>query len=142
MARARLVAIAALVALSVSLPGGAQEPGKKGAASGHSGFPAAGMKRASLEARMKALLVDAGWPEVKRLVIVDKAWWIDRVAGADSPVESRHLDAAAAACDADGCYYRVCTFHQWAVAGGGFGDLELTTEGPKKPLSKSDAEAR
>ncbi len=140
MARARLFAVAAVVALSVSLAAGAQGPERTKERASPSGFPAAGMKRASLEAKMKALLVDAGWPEVKRLAIVDKAWWIDRVAGPDSPVESRHLDAAAAACDAGGCYYRVCTFHQWAVAGGGFGDLELTTEGPKRPLSKSEAE--
>ena len=134
MARARLFAVAAVVALSVSLGAGAQGPEKTKERAAPSGFPAAGMKRASLEAKMKALLVDAGWPEVKKLVIVDKAWWIDRVAGTDSPVESRHLDAAAAACDEDGCYYRICTFHQWAVAGGGFGDLELTTEGPKRPF--------
>ena len=108
----------------------------KGAVAASATFPEARMKDAALESGMRKLLENAGWRGIRRLVIVDKDWWIDRVAGGDSPVESRHLDAAAEACDGNGCYYKVCTFHQRSLIGGGFGRLELTHQGDRKPLPK------
>ena len=108
----------------------------KGAVAASATFPEAKMKNAALEAEMKKLLENAGWKGIKRLAIVDKDWWIDRVAGGDSPVESRHLAAAAEACDGAGCYYEVCTFHQRSLLGGGFGKLELTDQGERKALPK------
>ncbi len=108
----------------------------KGAVAASATFPEAKMKNASLEAEMKKLLANAGWKGVKRFAIVDKDWWIDRVSGGDSPVESRHMAAAAEACDGAGCYYKVCTFHQRSLIGGGFGKLELTDQGERKALPK------
>lgn len=108
----------------------------RGAAAASATFPEARMRDAALESSMRKLLENAGWRGIRRLVIVDKDWWIDRVAGGDSPVESRHLDAAAEACDSAGCYYRVCTFHERSLLGGGFGRLELTHQGDRRPLPK------
>ena len=108
----------------------------KGAVAASATFPEAKMKNASLEAEMRKLLENAGWRGIRRLAIVDKDWWIDRVSGGDSPVESRHMDAAAEACDAQGCYYKVCTFHQRSLLGGGFGRLELSHQGTRKPLPR------
>ena len=99
-------------------------------------FPESKMRNASLDAEMKKLLENAGWRGIRRFAIVDKDWWIDRISGGDSPVESRHIAAAAEACDAGGCYYKVCTFHQRSLLGGGFGRLELTHQGDRKPLPR------
>ena len=99
----------------------------KGAVAASATFPEARMRNSALESEMKKLLENAGWKGIRRLAIVDKDWWIDRVAGGDSPVESRHLDAAAEACDTQGCYYKVCTFHQRSLIGGGFGRLASPT---------------
>lgn len=108
----------------------------KGAVAASVTFPEAKMKNASLEAEMKKLLGNAGWKGIKRFAIVDKDWWINRVAGGDSPVESRHMAAAAEACDAQGCYFKVCTFEQRSLLGGGFGKLELARQGDRTPLPK------
>jgi len=108
----------------------------KGAVAASATFPEAKMKNASLEAEMRKLLENAGWKGIRRFAIVDKDWWINRVSGGDSAVESRHMAAAAEACDGNGCYYKVSTFHQRSLRGGGFGRLELTHQGERKPLPK------
>lgn len=92
-------------------------------------LPAAQKTDKAMEEEMKKLLLNAGWPNVLRLNIVDKDWWIDRVAGGESAVKGRHMDAAAAYKDKDGkCYYRVCQFAQQRLVGG-FASLELTHQG-------------
>ena len=102
-------------------------------------LPAAQKTDKAMEDEMRKLLLNAGWPNVLRLNIVDKDWWIDREAGGDSPVKSRHMDAAAACKDKDGkCYYRVCTFHQQRQVGGGFGALELTHQGIPVPIPEEN----
>lgn len=102
-------------------------------------MPKPGMTSFALEKEMMDLLRDAGWPAVRRLVIVDKDWWIDRVAGGDSPVASRHIEAAAAAKDSDGSYYyRHVTFHQPMLITGAWGKLQLTDTGKKKPIPEGN----
>ncbi len=92
----------------------------------------------AMEAKMAGLLRNAGWPNVLRLLIVDKDWWIHRVSGGNSPVKSRHM-AVATYKDKDGqCYYRVCTFHQHRQLGGGFGPLELTHQGTPVPIPEAN----
>ena len=101
-------------------------------------MPAAKKTDKTLAAEMTKLLKNAGWPNVLRLNIVDRDWWLDRVAGGDTPIKSRHMAAAAAYKDKDGkCYYRVCTFHQHKTLTGAFGPLELTHQG--KPVSIQEA---
>ncbi|MBN2129256.1 MAG: hypothetical protein JW741_07150 [Sedimentisphaerales bacterium] len=99
-------------------------------------FPAAKMTNKEMEAKMVKLLTNAGWSDVLKLHIVDKDWWIDRVAGGNSPIESRHVAAAAAYKDAgDKYYYKICTFHEQRLITGGFGPLELTHQSPPVPIS-------
>ncbi|MCZ7586692.1 MAG: hypothetical protein M5R36_27000 [Deltaproteobacteria bacterium] len=63
-----------------------------------------------------------------KLHIVDKDWWLDRVAGGNSMIQSRHMAAAAAYKDADGkYYYKTCTFHEYRLLTGGFGPLNCRT---------------
>ena len=98
-------------------------------------LPKAQMANKELEATMRKLLENAGWKDIRKLVIVDKDWWLDRAEGGDSPIVSRHLAAAAAAKDEDGKFFwRVCTFHQQKLLDGSFGPLELTDQGTKKPI--------
>lgn len=88
-----------------------------------------------LEATMRKLLENAGWSDIRKLVIVDKDWWLDRASGGDSPIVSRHIAAAAATKAEDGTFYWcVCTFHQQKLIDGSFGPLELTHTGDKKPI--------
>ncbi|MDK9706435.1 MAG: hypothetical protein OEL83_05235 [Desulforhopalus sp.] len=102
-------------------------------------MPKPGMTDLALEKEMLALLKNGGWPDVRRLVIVDKDWWIDRVSGGDSPVASRHIEAAAAAKDSDGSYYyRHVTFHQPMLITGAWGKLQLTDTGKKKPIPEEN----
>ena len=90
-------------------------------------MPAAGMSNATLEAEMMKLCINSGLKNIKKLVIVDKDWWIDRVSGGDSPVNSRHLAAAVGIKESDGsCYYKTVTFHQYKLINGNFGPLEFT----------------
>ncbi|MBU1568176.1 MAG: hypothetical protein KJ630_21450 [Proteobacteria bacterium] len=98
-------------------------------------MPRAGMTNIALQNEMIALLKNAGWNDIRRLVIVDKDWWNDLVAGGNSAVKSRHIAAAAAAKAADGSYYYArVTFHQQRLISGGFGKMELTRTGEKKPI--------
>jgi hypothetical protein len=105
---------------------------------------AAGMPQAQkidrdLEATMRQLLTNAGWTNTRKLVIVDKDWWIDRASGGDSAIVSRHIAAAAAARAADGTFYwSVCTFHQQRRIDGSYGPLELTDVGAKKPILEAN----
>jgi len=101
-------------------------------------LPAARMTNNTLAAGMRSLLENAGWENIHRINIVDKDWWIDRVSGGDSPVKSRHLAAAALARDGDGYYYKVCTFHQDQLLGGGFGELYLSHQGERVPVPKAN----
>jgi hypothetical protein len=98
-------------------------------------MPRAGMTNIALQNEMIALLKNAGWEDIRRLVIVDKDWWNDLVAGGNSAVKSRHIAAAAAAKSADGSfYYARVTFHQQRLASGGFGKMELTRTDEKKAI--------
>ncbi|MBN1912067.1 MAG: hypothetical protein JW818_20270 [Pirellulales bacterium] len=108
---------------------------KKELSAGRS-FPPAKMTNKSMEAKMTGLLKNAGWPNVLKLHIVDKDWWLDRVAGGNSMINSRHIAAAAAYRDADGKYYfKTCTFHEYRLLTGGFGPLELTHQSPPVAIS-------
>jgi len=102
-------------------------------------LPAAKMVDKSLQAEIKALLENAGWKDIRRVNIVDKDWWMDRVSGGDSPIKSRHLAAAALARGDDGSwYYKTCTFHQDKLITGGFGKLYLSHQGDKVPVPKEN----
>jgi hypothetical protein len=102
-------------------------------------MPPAGRTDADLEAKMRKLLENAGWKDVRALRIVDKDWWIDRVAGGDTAVKSRRMDAAVASKADDGTfYYCICTFQQPALVTGGFGDLELIQTGERRPIAEEN----
>ncbi len=102
-------------------------------------MPPAGQTNADLEAKMRKLLENAGWKDVRALRIVDKDWWIDRVAGGDTAVKSRRMDAAAATKADDGTfYYCICTFEQPALVTGGFGELELRHTGERRPIAEEN----
>jgi hypothetical protein len=92
----------------------------------------------AMAAEMESLLENAGWENIHRINIVDKDWWIDRVAGGDSAVQSRHIAAAALARDDDGYYYKVCTFHQDRLLTGGFGELYLSHQGDRVPIPEAN----
>lgn len=99
-------------------------------------LPPAKMENPALAKEMRALLEKAGWKDIYRINIVDKDWWIDRVSGGDSAVQSRHMAAAALAKGADGNYYfKKCTFHQDKLLSGGFGPLYLSHQGDKVPVA-------
>ncbi len=98
-------------------------------------MPKPGMTNQALQNEMIGLLKNAGWPDIRRLLIVDKDWWLDRVSGGDSPIQSRHMEAAAAAKGADGTFYfQHVTFHQPMLITGDWGKLKLTHSGKKKPI--------
>lgn len=104
-------------------------------------MPPRQMQDADLEAKMKALLENAGRKDLRGLRIIDKDWWTDRVAGGDSAVESRHIAAAAASKAEDGTFtWRIFTFHQRALLGGGFGALELTHTSDPMPIAEENLE--
>ncbi|MBN2448627.1 MAG: hypothetical protein JXO22_18015 [Phycisphaerae bacterium] len=93
----------------------------------------------ALEANMRELLDNAGWSNVRKLVIIDKDWWLDRESGGDSPIVSRHMDAAACTKADDGSFYWcVVQFHQYKRLDGSFGPLELTHTGDKHPISEEN----
>lgn len=101
-------------------------------------LPAARMTNQSLTDEMQSLLENAGWKSIHRINIVDKDWWLDRVSGGNSAVQSRHIAAAALAEDGDGYYYKNCTFHQDKLLTGGFGDLYISHQGDRVPVSKAN----
>ncbi len=102
-------------------------------------MPKPGMTDTALHDEMVALLNNAGWSDIRRLVIVDKDWWLDRVAGGDSALKSRHIEGAAAAKDTNGSYYfKHVTFHQPMLITGNWGKLELTHTGEKKMISEDN----
>lgn len=57
-------------------------------------LPAAKMTNQSLADEMQSLLENAGWKDIHRINIVDKDWWLDRVSGGNSAVQSRHVATA------------------------------------------------
>ncbi len=97
-------------------------------------FPAAKMNNSKMEKEMLQLCENAGMENIKKLVIVDKDWWIDRVSGGNSAVKSRHMAAAVAIKDNSGSYYKTVTFHQQKLITGAFGPLEFTHAGDKVVL--------
>lgn len=98
----------------------------RGAAAGAQAMPRAGQSNPTLEGQMKTLLTRAGWSRIMRVVIVDKDWWMNRASGGNSPIVSRHLNAAVAARKPDGsCYYKTVTFEQPRLITGGWGALEV-----------------
>jgi hypothetical protein len=107
--------------------------------SGAATMPQAKKTDKALEATMRKLLENAGCSNVRKLVIVDKDWWLDRQSGGDSPIVSRHMDAAACTKADDGTYYYcICQFHQYKRIDGSFGPLELTHTGDKKPILEAN----
>ncbi|KMY68854.1 hypothetical protein AAU61_04535 [Desulfocarbo indianensis] len=109
-----------------------------GAAAKSVTLPPARMTNKALEAKMRELTANAGWPEVYRLNIIDKDWWLDRMSGGNSPVKSRHMAAAVMAKDGDGYFYKVCTFHQPKLITGAWGELELTRTGDRVPVAEEN----
>ena len=61
------------------------------------GMPQSQKTDVQIQAQMIKLLRNAGWKNIRKLVIIDKDWWIDRVEGGDSVVNGRHIGAAAVA---------------------------------------------
>lgn len=111
----------------------------KGAAGEAQTMPRPGMTNAALEGQMRQLLKGAGWANVLRVVIKDKDWWMDRASGGDSPIISRHIDAAVAAKGKDGtCFYSIVTFEQQRLITGGWGALEISNTGPKNPIPEKN----
>ena len=111
----------------------------KGEAGAAVKMPRPGMTNANLEAEMKKLLKAAGWQNILRVVIKDKDWWLDRESGGDSPIISRHMDAAVAAKDKDGsCYYSIVTFEQPKLITGAWGALEISNTGKKNPIPEKN----
>jgi hypothetical protein len=99
-------------------------------------FPPAKMTNIAMQEKMVDLLKNAGWSDVLKLHIVDKDWWLDRVAGGNTMIQSRHMAAAAAYKDTNGkYYYKTCTFHEHRLLTGGFGPLELTHQSQPVPIS-------
>jgi len=102
-------------------------------------MPKEGWNNPPLAAKLEAILQKHGWPQIQRLLIVDKDWWIDRVAGGDSAIKSRHIAAAAAARGTDGkLFYQVLTFEQAILLNGEWGKLDLSYSGEKKPLPEEN----
>jgi len=101
-------------------------------------MPKPGMTNVALEKEMLALLKNGGWPDVRRLVIVDKDWWQHRASGGDSAITARHIEAAAAAKGGDGSYYYCHVTFQQPMTLTGWGKLELTDTGKKKPIPEEN----
>jgi hypothetical protein len=98
-------------------------------------MPPAGMTNIQLQAEMMKLLQNAGWKNIRKLVIKDKDWWLDHASDGESPIVGRHIAAAVAAKAEDGKFFWcICTFQQPKLADGSFGALELSQTGEKKPI--------
>jgi hypothetical protein len=103
------------------------------------GMPQSQKTDVQLQAQMMKLLQNAGWKNIRKLIIVDKDWWIDRVEGGDSAVKGRHIGAAAAAKAEDGTYsWSNVTFEQQKQIDGSFGPLELSHTGVKRPIEEEN----
>jgi len=89
-------------------------------------LPRAKMKNPGLASEMKTLLQKAGQTDIHRLNIVDKDWWLDRVAGGDSAIKSRHIDAAMLAKDVQGHFYKKVRFQQDRLITGNWGRLYIS----------------
>lgn len=98
------------------------------------GMPVAKMKNSKLEEEMLQLCENAGIENIKKLIIVDKDWWLDRVDGGNTPIKSRHMAAAVGIKEGSNCYYKTVTFHQYKLITGGFGPLEFTHASDKVVL--------
>lgn len=104
----------------------------KSAADAAGTLPPAGMINKELEGQMRALLENAGWSNILRIVIIDKDWWLDGNT-------SRYLNVAAAAKDSDGqCYWCNTQFTQPKLIDGSWGRLELTKTGIKRPIPEEN----
>ncbi len=101
-------------------------------------MPRPGMTNLALEKEMLGLLKNAGWPDIRRLVIVDKDWWQHRASGGDSAITARHVEAAAAAKGGDGNYYYCHVTFQQPMTLTGWGKLEITDTGKKKPIPEEN----
>lgn len=101
-------------------------------------LPRAKMTNAGLEKEMTALLKNAGWAPVLRLNIVDKDWWIDRVAGGNSAEKSRHIAAAALSKDGNGYFYKKVTFHKDRLISGGYGNLYISHTGDRIEIPEAN----
>lgn len=96
-------------------------------------MPPAGMVNKQLESQMRALLKNAGWTKILRVVIVDKDWWIED-GGA-----SRYLNVAAATKDGSGkCQWCNTQFTQRRLSNGSWGKLELTKTGIMRDISEEN----
>lgn len=103
------------------------------------GMPASQKTDVKLQAEMIKLLQNGGWKNIRKLVIVDKDWWISYVDGSDSAIKSRHINAAAAAKADDGTYYwSNVMFEQMRLADGSYGTLELVKTGIKRPIKEEN----
>ncbi|MCE5277059.1 MAG: hypothetical protein ABFD92_08250 [Planctomycetaceae bacterium] len=103
------------------------------------GMPKAQKTDAAMEAQMMKLLLNAGWKNIRRLVIVDKDWWLDRHSGGNSAIIGRHIAAAVAAKDADGSFFwSNVTFQQNRLIDGSYGVLEISNTGVKRPIKEEN----
>ncbi|MCE5326442.1 MAG: hypothetical protein LLG01_08505 [Planctomycetaceae bacterium] len=103
------------------------------------GMPKSQKTDIQLEATMMKLLQNAGWKNIRRLVIVDKDWWNDLASGGNSAVIGRHIGAAVAAKAEDGTYFwSNVTFQQNKLIDGSFGALELSKTGIKRPIKEEN----
>lgn len=103
------------------------------------GMPKSQKTDVQLEAQMMKLLLNGGWKSVRRLVIVDKDWWIDRHSGGNSAVVGRHIAAGVAAKAEDGSYFwSNVTFQQLKQIDGSFGPLEISATGIKRAIKEEN----
>ena len=94
-------------------------------------LPAAAMVNKGLEKKMYALLENAGWNHILRVVIIDKDWWIEGN-------KRRYLNVAAAAKDSNGtCYWCKLQFTEPKLITG-WGEMELTKSGVKRNIAEKN----
>ena len=98
------------------------------------GMPKAQMTDKELESTMQKLLENRGWKNIRKLVIVDKDWWLDRTEGGDSPIKGRHIAAAAVAKGDDGKFYWATVTYEQQKTLSGWSTLEISNIGEKKPI--------
>ncbi len=101
------------------------------------GMPKAQMENVQLQSEMMATLRKDGWKNIRRLVIVDKDWWNDLAEGGNF-VTGRHIAAAVAAKADDGSYYWCNVTFEQKKQVDGFGTLEISHTGDKKPIKEEN----